>query len=200
MNKKTWHRMLTISRKIKLRYIVIPLVLSTTVSVFALRNNNLTMVRLRDEVYQADKNDQNVNAALNNLRFYVYSHMNTGLSTGDSVYPPIQLKYTYQRLEQAQATQVKAENANVYTDAQIYCQQQIPNGFSGRVRVPCIEQYVTTHTAVATPIPSAMYKFDFVDPLWSPDLAGFSVLVSVVLLLIFIVRLVLVYSLKWLVK
>ena len=200
MNKKRLHHLLSTSRKIKLSYIILPLVLTVTVSVFALRDNNLTMVRLRQAVYQADKNNQNVEATLNTLRSYVYSHMNTGLSSGDNVYPPIQLKYTYQRLEEAQAATVKSDNANVYTDAENYCQAQIPTGFSGRVRVPCVEQYVTTHTAKMYPIPSAMYKFDFIDPLWSPDLAGFSVLASALLLFVLIIRVGSEYLLRRLAK
>lgn len=156
----------------------------------ALRHNNLEMVQLRNAVYQADKSGNNVEGALYNLRTYVYAHMNTGLSTNGSVYPPIQLKYTYQRLLQAAQAKAATVNAQLYTDAQEYCQATIPNGFSGRYRVPCIESYISSHGGQETvSIPSAMYKFDFVSPRWSPDLAGYSLLLSGLLGILLFIRL-----------
>jgi hypothetical protein len=146
------------------------------VSVFALRENNLHMVKLRDAVYAADKNDGDVQGALTNLQRYVTAHMNTNLSSGNtSVYPPIQLKYTYDRLR---AANLQASNASVYNDAQKYCEAQNSTDFSGRNRVPCIEQYVESHGVQPKPIPDAMYKFDFISPIWSPDLAGWSLLAA----------------------
>jgi hypothetical protein len=126
-------------------------ILSLIICINALRNNNQTMIKLRDEVYAADKNNGDVNAALNSLREYVYSHMNTDLSSGgNSIKPPIQLKYTYERLQAQQ-------------------------------------DYAIHHGQTPTPIPAALYKFDFISPSWSPDLAGWSLVVSVLFLLAFIV-------------
>jgi hypothetical protein len=115
--------------------------------------------------------------------------MNTNLSGGDNaVYPPIQLKYTYQRLKQAEQERVKQASSQVYTAAQSYCESLHPQGFSGSGRIPCIEQYVSEHKVTPTTIPDAMYKFDFVSPTWSPDFAGFSLLVSIILLILVVVR------------
>lgn len=139
------------------------------------------MIILRDAVYAADKNDGNVEAALQNLRTYVYGHMNTDLAAGpNAVHPPVQLKYTYDRLVQAASQKVEAANATLYTDAQSYCQALIPTGFSGRYREGCINQYVTTHGASAQSIPKNLYEFDFVSPKWSPDLAGWSLITTVI--------------------
>ena len=162
----------------------------STIAILALRSNNLTMVKLRDQVYKADEANKDVAGALKDLQSYVYGHMNTELSTSDGVYPPIQLKYTYQRLQQAEADKVNSQSDSTYHDAQVYCEQQLPTGFSGRTRVQCIEEYVSTHgsTATAKKIPDAMYKFDFVSPSWSPDLAGFSVAISVLLFIFLIIR------------
>jgi hypothetical protein len=142
------------------------------------------MIQLRDAVYQADKNDGNVEQALQNLRAYVDNHMNTALASGpNAVHPPIQLKYTYDRLTTAENQQVQAANAGVYTNAETYCQQAIPNGFSGRYRLGCIDSYVTSHGATAQTVPRNLYEFDFVDAKWSPDLAGWSMIVTVLLLI-----------------
>ena len=118
--------------------------------------------------------------------------MNTDLSSGpNSVYPPIQLKYTYERLVQAQE-QAKT-NDQLYTDAQHYCEKQDSVDFSGHNRVPCIEQYVQSHGGTQTPatnIPDSLYKFDFVSPAWSPDLAGWSMLVAAISWLLLIAALI----------
>jgi hypothetical protein len=62
---------------------------SALVCVIALRHNNQQMVKLRDSVYAADKNNGDVNAALNNLRQYVFAHMNTNLSSGNNNIKPM---------------------------------------------------------------------------------------------------------------
>jgi hypothetical protein len=146
------------------------------------------MITLRSAVYTADQNNTNVEAALQTLQAYVVAHMNTDLSAGPNpVYPPIQLKYTYDRLVQAQSNAVAATNTQLYTVAQAYCEQQDPTDFSGHNRVPCIEQYVQTHDASLPAIPDALYKFDFISPVWSPDLAGWSMLAAALSLVGFIV-------------
>ncbi|HEX9153265.1 MAG TPA: hypothetical protein VF809_00410 [Candidatus Saccharimonadales bacterium] len=188
MNKRSLHHLWAIIRPIKIWYLSVLLLMFASVTILALRDNNLTMIKLRQEVYVADEKNANVEGALQELRKYVYGHMNTDLSTGNEVYPPIQLKGTYQRLKQAEKDRVSQENARIYTDAQAYCEQQNPTGFSGRGRVSCIEQYVTAHGTSERSIPDAMYKFDFVSARWSPDLAGFSLLASILMLVLLILR------------
>lgn len=156
-------------------YLLVVFLVFGAIAIFALRHNYETMTKLRQQVYQADQNNGNVEAALQNLRLYVTHHMNTSLASGpNAVYPPIQLKYTYDRLVQARSAQVQSENASIYTDAQHYCEAQIPTGFSGRYRVGCIQDYINSHGAKQQPVPDSLYKFDFVAAKWSPDLAGWS--------------------------
>ena len=154
-------------------------------SVFALRSNNQHMIDLRTKVYQADENGQGVEQALKNLRVYVYSHMNTNLSSGgNTIKPPIQLSHTYQRLVDEANAKAQSENSKIYTDAQNYCQKLNSTDFSGRNRVPCVTEYVSSHGVTIPEIPAGLYKFDFVSPTWSPDLAGFLVVLTAVSLLI----------------
>lgn len=148
------------------------------------------MIKLRQAVYQSDKNNQNVEAALDELRAYVYAHMNTDLSSGgNAIKPPIQLKYTYQRLLANEQARVDAVNSRIYTDAENYCQAQIPANlsFSGRARVPCVQDYVASHGVKANPVPAGLYEFDFASPAWSPDLAGWSLIASAVLFVAFLI-------------
>lgn len=148
------------------------------VAVLSLRANNLEAVRLRNEVLRVDKADGDVEKALQELRKYIYSHMHTSLASDTNVYPPVQLKFSYDRLVLAEKQRVEAAMSKVYIDAQRICEQQNPTDFSGRNRVPCIEQYVTSHRIAEQPIADDLYKFDFASPVWSPDLAGISLVLA----------------------
>lgn len=185
-------------RPIKVWYLLAVFVVLAIVSAFALRANNLRMVELRAAVYAADEKDENVEQALQELRAYVYGHMNTDLSSGaNGVYPPIQLKYTYQRLQEAERLKAQLRNQDVYTAAQSFCESQNSSDFSGRNRVPCIEKYVSENGgSKPRAVPDAMYKFDFVSPLWSPDVAGFGVLFTVLMGITLILRVAAGYAAK----
>jgi hypothetical protein len=181
MDKRHLHHLWTRFRTLKPGYFLVLSALTGVIFIFAMRSNYTHMVTLRQAVYDADKSGQGVNEALNNLQEYVYTHMNTNLATKDGVYPPIQLKYTYDRLVQAQGDQAASANSQLYTDAQHYCEQQNSVDFSGHNRVPCIENYVSTHTTdAAANIPDSLYKFNFASPRWSPDLAGWSELLTII--------------------
>lgn len=158
------------------------------VAVFALRQNNLNAIKLRDNVSEVDKANGDVEAALKQLREYVYGHMNTNLSTGTSIQQPVQLKYRYERLVAAEKVRVEAENSKIYSDAQSTCEKLYPGSFSGGPRVPCIESYVTTHGAKQQPITDALYKFNFESPRWSMDLAGVSIVLSALFFVLFVLR------------
>lgn len=190
MDKKYWHHFWShYIKPVQIWYLMVAFVVALTVSGFALRHNNQSMGRLRDAVYAADQNNGNVVGALQNLQAYVTSHMNTNLATNTSVYPPIQLKYTYQRLKDAANAQAAAANADLYTTAQKVCEAQNPNDFSGRNRVPCIEAYVSAQGGVKpATIPDSMYKFNFASPTWSPDFAGWMLVTTAVLGFLLIVR------------
>jgi hypothetical protein len=93
---------------------------------------------------------------------------------------PVQLTYSFQRAKDAETKRVTEANAAVGTQAQIYCQQTIPNGFSGRVRIGCIEEYTASHGVKENPVREELYKFNFASPTWSPDLAGWSIVIACV--------------------
>ena len=198
MNKRYWHFVWTTYVKpIRVWYLVALTLISAIVCVSALRTNNVTMGRLRDAVYAADKNNDHVVESLQDLQQFVTGHMNTSLTAGSSVYPPIQLKYTYDRLREAATQQANASNSQIYTDAQKFCESENSTDFSGRNRVPCIEKYVTDHGGQPAPtIPDGMYKFNFTSPTWSPDLAGWSLVLTVIFFALLVVRIALGWILK----
>lgn len=173
---------------IKPQYFLVIAVVSGAVAIGALRHNNQQMIKLRDAVYVADKNNTDIQKPLNDLRLFVTTHMNTNLSSGPNApYPPVQLKYTYERLVSANGQAITAANNKIYSEAQKICEQQNPNDFSGKNRVPCIEAYVKSRKAEQPPVISdSLYKFSFLSPRWSPDLAGWSLLVSFSSILLFV--------------
>jgi hypothetical protein len=194
MDKRHLHYLWALIRPIKTWYLLVVCVVFAIISLAGLRANYQHMVKLRQAVYAADSatdgQNGNVEQALQQLRAYVGQHMNTNLSSDDGVYPPIQLVNTYERLVAAEQARINAANSRVYTEAQALCEAQFPSGLSGRTRIPCIEQYVKDHGVTVKPIPAALYMFDFVSPRWSPDVAGLSMLTSILFLLLAAIRFV----------
>jgi hypothetical protein len=191
MNKRYLHHLWTRVRPFRTWYFLVAALLCATAGVVGLRQNYIHMTELRSAVYSADKSGDNVEQALQNLRAFVGAHMNTHLESSNGVYPPIQLKYTYERLVQAERDRVNATNSAVYTDAQHHCEQLYPKSFSGGPRVPCIEQYVKDHGTTVKIIPDALYKFSFVSPPWSPDMAGLGVVGAILFGILMAIRFVL---------
>lgn len=181
MHKRKLHHILVKLRPISYWYFVIIFIVSSFAAAYALRQNNLGAIELRDKVLQVDKENGDIEAALRELREYTYSHMNARLSSDSGIYPPIQLKYRYERLVAAERARVEAENRDIYAEAQRDCERRFPQGLSGGSRLPCIEEYIDTHgKASAKPrtIPEDLYKFDFVAPIWSPDIAGWAIVIA----------------------
>lgn len=147
--------------------------------IIALRANNLRMLELRQAVFTADEQNGDVEGALRALREHVYSHMNSDLTAGSNgIYPPIQLQHRYDRLVTAEKERVGTTNAQVAEAAQAVCEQRFPGSFSGGPRVPCVREYIDANSTTEQPVPEALYQFDFESPSWSPDLAGWSLVLA----------------------
>lgn len=195
MDKRKLHHIWVKLRPIRHWYIGIVCLFSIGITVFALRQNNLEMIRLREAVIAADEAGSGVEDALQALRSHVHSHMNTNLTSGSSaIRPPIQLTNSYERLVSAEREKAGTINKKVTDDAEVLCEGRFPAG-QIQARAQCVQEYITQHGVAAKPIPKELYQFDFVSPRWSPDLAGFSMLISAFLLFVFVLR----YSLeRWL--
>ncbi len=155
------------------------------IAVTSLRANNQRMIELRTAVFEADEQNGDIEGSLKALREYVHAHMNTNLSAGNNpVKPPIQLKHHYERLLEAEQARVGAANEKLLNDAQNYCEELFPGGVGDDGRVPCVQEFLEIRGAQLRDIPKEAYMFDFVSPVWSPDLAGWSLVASVVFLLL----------------
>jgi len=156
-------------------------IISGLITAQALRHNNQQMIQLRTELYSADQSGQNVDKALTSLSSYVYGHMNTNLASGgNTIKPPIQLKYTYERAVKAEQSRVDKANEKIALAAQDYCLRVE----SGRYRQICFQQYTDKHNVKAKAIPSQLYEFDFLSPSWSPDFAGWGLVATLLLAIV----------------
>jgi hypothetical protein len=159
------------------------------ISAYALRKNNVQMIHLRDEVILADREGRDVNKPLDDLRQHVYIHMNANLTSGDTaIRPPIQLKETYDKLVRGERKRISDINKQVMADATKTCERRFGAGLLATGRVQCVQSYLTSHSVKEKEIPKELYQFDFVAPIWSPDLAGWSLLLAGIFLLLFVVR------------
>lgn len=191
MNKRYLHHIWARLRPVSYWYFLMGFLISSVVAVGALRQNNLKMIELREAVIAADKDGKGVNEALAALRTHVYSHMNTDLTSGNSsIYPPIQLQHTYERLTKGEEERVAKINRQVSDKAVEVCERRFGAGQLRDGRVQCVQEYITANSVkVSNDVPKELYQFAFVSPVWSPDLAGFSLIAAAVFLLLFILRL-----------
>jgi hypothetical protein len=172
-------------------YFLVLALICGALSLRGLYSNNRRMLELRTAVFKADETGVGVEQSLQALQAYVTAHMNTDLATGKNpVHPPIQLKNTYERLIQAKTEEANKANAAQYAEAQNSCRTGGSSVQAGRSELACITNYMQTkHNVSAPTIPDALYKFDFVSPTWSPDLAGWAILATIMNGLLFVASL-----------
>ena len=190
--KHRLHHVAAIVKGIKVWQLLILLVVCAAGSAYFLRQNNLEMVNYRNAVKDADENDGDTKTALRNLQNYVTNHMNTSLGDG------IVLQTAYKKAYDAAAS--KAANLNnpasqIYTQVELECRPV----FKRTQSFPAYTQCARDKLAVLMPpgqdalanlqAPSTdLFKYNFLSPLWSPDLAGFFVLGTVVVAVALLAR------------
>ena len=190
-NKRYLHHLWTKLRPVSYWYFLIAFIVTALVAVWALRDNNLKMIELRDQVTAADESGEGIQEALTELREHVHGHMNTDLTSGgNAIYPPIQLKYTYERLTEDERERVAAINQKVSDDAVRICERRFPAGRLRDGRVQCVQEYITDNSVEEDfdDVPKELYQFAFVSPVWSPDVAGISIVLAALFFILFVVR------------
>jgi len=162
-------------------------------SIVGLTQNSQGAKDRYDALIAVDQAGGDVETALNELRVYIYSHMNTQIGSELGIRPPIQLKGTYERLVAAEEARVAKANETIYAAAQALCEQRFSAGQLSTGRVQCIEAYIEANGVQQQIIEDDFYKFDFVPPRWSADLAGISILLAGVFGLLFSIDLILYF-------
>lgn len=195
MNKQTLHKVLTTITHVKTWQLVILLLIGGVLSVSFLRLNNLEMDKRRTAVMEADRlaDKEATQARMVELQRYVSAHMNTSLGKG------FYLEHEYNR-DKADALNVATSdtnpNAAIYQQASIECRNRFQGGVASfrNDYVACVAERVKALSPSSDPtsglnLPKAeSYHYNFASPLWSPDLAGFSVLFCVIITSVILLR------------
>lgn len=179
----------------KIWQLVVLLVLCSVVAATFLRLNNIGMVQRRDAVIAADKagDKESIKARLYDLQRYVATHMNADMSSSTSA---VTLENQYKRDYQAaldQASSTSNPNGNIYKKAQDACAPKFRR--YSQAYLQCTIDYLSqfppsANVTAPTNLPKAsLYRYSFVSPLWTPDFAGFFVLICFVLVTVIIIRL-----------
>jgi len=178
--------------KVKTWQLFVILVLMLFVAATFLRLNNIGMIERRNAVLSADEagNDEVTVLRLYDLQRYISSHMNTDMSGG------IYLESAYRREVKSaydKASQDSNPNRNIYKEVQNICAPKFSSFSYAYIQCTTDElaKYPSSNDLVSSvELPKASaYRHEFLSPLWSPDFAGWAVLISVALTLMIIVRL-----------
>ncbi len=190
-------------QRIKTWQLLIVLILVGFVAATFLRLNNIGMVERRTAVVNADQanNPEDLIRRLYDLQQYVSAHMNTDMGKG--VYLEASYKRDSQKVLDA-ASGDQNPNGNIYKKAQEVCAPKF-SGYSAAY-LQCTTNELAKYPAAsdligAVKLPSAdSYLHVYASPLWSPDFAGWSVLVCIFLILMILVRLISLGVLKLLLR
>lgn len=170
--------------KLRIKHFLIAFVLSLPLSAYLLRQNNLTMLELRDTVLQVDEETGDIaqiEPHLTELANYVLNHMNTDAGR---IELPGAFNAAVEELR-INAQSSGSADAGIYVQAQEQCEN--PN-IPLTARAQCIQDFVVANSAPGSDAilelefpDKSLFTYSFASPTWSPDLAGFSVLLSCVL-------------------
>jgi len=203
VDKRKVRRSIKDLQRVKTWQLIILLILALFVAATFLRLNNIGMNDRRAAVIVADQTgeEETTITRLYDLQQYVSSHMNTDLGRG------VYLESSYNRALQAwQANQFgdRNPNGNIYQLAQEICAPQFTS-FSAAY-LQCTTNELAKFPAAADPTNGAgkprqeTYIYSFSSPLWSPDFAGWSVLICLVISMVIVARLVSLGILKLLLR
>jgi len=190
-------------QRVKTWQLVILLIIVGFIAATFLRLNNIGMVQRRDAVISADKegDEQALINRLYDLQRYVSAHMNTDLGRG------VYLENSYTRDLQDWQTNAYGDgnpNGNIYKKAQEVCAPQF-HSYS-YAYLQCTTNELAKYPAAADPATDTSkprqeaYIHAYATPFWSPDFAGWSVLICVVLIVLIGIRLLSVAVLQVMVK
>lgn len=179
-------------QRVKTWQLIILLILMGFVAATFLRLNSIGMLERRDAVLSADVagNDEVTTQRLYDLQRYVSAHMNTSLGQG------VYLEASFNRdLQEWQAEEYGDQNpnGNIYKKAQEACAPKFSRYSAAYLR--CTTDELAKYPAADSPGADTdkprqeTYIKNFVSPLWSPDFAGWSVVVCAVLVLAIVIRL-----------
>jgi hypothetical protein len=193
-------------QRIKTWQLLVLLLLMGFVAATFLRLNNIGMAERRAAVLAADKaatqplDSAVVQNRLYDLQRYVAGHMNT--DTG-----PFYLEGQYRRDAPKKVDKAKESNnsgVNINAEAEAVCKPRFTVWSPAYVQ--CFADELAKYPPSEDPLqnvslPSTeLYRYSFASPIWSPDFAGWSVVICTVIIVMIIARLLSLAVLRMLLK
>lgn len=201
-NRRQIKRSIKQLQSVKTWQLVILLFIMVFIASTFLRLDNIGMAERRDAVLTADKSgDQNeIKSRLYELQRYVSAHMNTDMG---SIYLENQYKLATQEALGATANGDNP-NGNIYKKAQDVCAPRFTH--YSQAYLQCTVDYLSQYGPADDPtslakLPKAnAYRYSYASPVWSPDFAGFSVLLCLLIVVVIVGRLLSLMLLKAMLK
>ena len=193
-------------QRVKTWQLLVVLLLMGFVAATFLRLNNIGMDDRREAVLAADRattepfDSSVVQNRLYDLQRYVAAHMNT--DTG-----PFYLEGQYRRDTQKLIDEAKASGSsgvNINAEAEAVCKPRFSSWSPAYVQ--CFADELAKYPPSPDPVqnvslPSTdLYRYSFAGPIWSPDFAGWSVLLCIIIIVMIIARLLSLAILRLLLK
>lgn len=186
MDKRTLHHYWRYAKLVKPWHLFLLILLFAYLSLQAYRQNSQDVIPLVSAVLEADKQGVGVDEALRELGNYMTNHMNSQISS------PIRLENTFYRdYEAALRDSQPTANSEIYKQAQAVCED--PNKILSD-RALCIQEYVLNNAPPGQEITDAnlpspdQYTYEFITPTWSPDRAGWLMVITLLVTTIFLSR------------
>ncbi|HEY5695519.1 MAG TPA: hypothetical protein VIQ80_01660 [Candidatus Saccharimonadales bacterium] len=178
------------------------LILIGFVAATFLRLNNIGMDQRRAAVLSADKSGDEaaIQSRLYDLQRYTVEHMNADTA-------PFYLENEYKREAQRRIDAAKTyanPNGNIYAKAEAVCKPQFT--VWSEAYVQCFADQLSKYPPSPNPAENvtlpdvSLYRYNYESPLWTPDFAGWSVLLCGVIILMIIARLLGMAILRLLLK
>jgi hypothetical protein len=192
--KRRLTHLLRVMRSLRTWQIVLLAFGFSVASLIALRANSLEAVKYFDAVKQADKEGNDVGAAVARLQHFVTTHMNTDLER-------VTLDQTYERDYQKALTDYQSSGSvggdPAYQVIIKHCEDLYKGTGSYVIIGRCVQNGIdelptgqAPESSIKAPLKDR-YEFHFVSPQWSFDLAGLIVLITALLWIILVFKILL---------
>ncbi len=199
MNKRKLHHYWTKIRGVKTWQLILLALFFGWLSIYSLRQNSLNLEPKIQAVIVADEENGNIEKAVNELGDYVTHHMNADLPR------PIQLEHSYNRaVERAYDNALKdLRSGTLLQEAKQVCAQL---GVIVSAGPQCIQDYLDKNWSpdrgsLVVELPdSALFTYQFAAPRWSPDIAGWSIFITIVLVVLIVSRVITQVTVKRILK
>ncbi len=190
-------------QRIKTWQLVVLFFILSLIAATFLRLNNIGMYERRTAVLAADKagDINDIQSRLYDLQRFSSEHMNAG---SGAFYLEQQYKRDVQKIVEAARNSDVNPNGNINVQADATCKTQY--GQYSQAYVRCVRDELAKFPPSPDPqqnltFPNTeLYRHETSSPVWSPDFAGFIVLLCLAVIMIIVIRLIGLMTLRLLLR